>query len=134
MIPTRSANSPLNSAYLVFLIPTLPKYNDRTYIVVSVHPWSTDANRPMYESGPKLANISLTNTNDEEPDIGLKNIRGTISLGILNLEKTGDKNENTKFNMLLFTNMLIANIIVNKTGNISIHVSIPSLAPSIKAS
>ena len=52
IIPIKSAHNPAQSAYRIFLMPTLPKYKVITYKVVSVDPCITDARSPTNESDP----------------------------------------------------------------------------------
>lgn len=82
IIPTKSAKSPTFTAYLIFLIPTAPKYTVNMYKVVSVLPCIVDASLPIKESGPCVAINSEVTPKAAFPEMGLTSANGTISGGI----------------------------------------------------
>ena len=92
-MPIKSAKSPALSAYLILVIPTLPKYSVITYSVVSVLPCIVEASLPAKESGPKFRNISTIMTSEADPLIGLSRAIGNILEGMFGFI-IGVKNEN----------------------------------------
>ena len=74
--------------------------------------------------------MSIATAVDALPEIGLINIRGKTSLGILRRLKAGDKRLPKRSNIPEFLRALIAKKSPTKVGKIFITVSIPSLAPN----
>ena len=134
IMPIKSTNKPAKSEYLIFFMPIIPKYNERIYKVVSVHPCKVDANVPKKLSTPYLENISVIKTKLALPEIGLIIAIGNTSFGKCINVSAGPIKSKIKSIKPLAISILEENIIAISDGNIFIPISIPSLLPLIKES
>ena len=132
IIPIKSANNPAFRAYLIFVMPTLPKYRVITYNVVSVLPCRVDATLPIKESGPSTLNISVMMTSEAEPLMGRRKAIGNIEVD-MNFGNILVKGVNINSSKWLCRKIFTANTMLIVNGNIVIALLIPSFAPSIKA-
>lgn len=121
---------PAINACLIFFTAVTPKYNARTYNIVSQLPAITAALLPISESTPYSFMISSARMSDPLPEIGRKRIRLVNSFGI----PVSDKNGSRRFSSQAIAPDAVSAFIAIKIaiikGRISMAVCIPSLAPS----
>lgn len=112
----------------------LEKYKLIMYIVVSVDPCMTDATLPIKLSGPYLASMSFSITNELDPDIGLRRASGNTSTGKFILLSASLNMLLISNIILLFVSIVIAITIANIVGNRFIDTFSPSFTPNRKVS
>ena len=130
IMPIKSAHNPANKLYLIFFIPTLPKYNPITYKVVSVEPCITDAKKPIKLSGQYFEKILFKYAREALPDTGFISASGNISTGIFMILNIGFNRLKRNSRNPLLINILTARIIAIKVGNSVLIILKLSTTPS----